>query len=523
MATSRGCVGKILNRFPLYLIAKKKKMTHKLNHTLGFSKNPFSKFSAEEEIEFHNEIFYEPTFYQTLLDDLRSGTSRFILGQRGHGKSSIIHKLKNDLEKSQILTIIIDRFDEISLTDNKVELLNLILQEFVTKYTLFLNKNKVYLKKLNDEDKEILCLLIKLFFKPLTKSEYDSRFDNLKKIKTKNWFIKVYNKLVKPANSIIGTGILITSKLISDSLKLNNFETSNSYTDFLSEMDSIDTSATSQEIELKKSKRHLKELLNRLNKISKKTYYKSSVVLFDKVDEFQDLEQDINKIANFTEDILTDTELLLQNDIAIAFSLWSEVKPILSKKVRFDKFKEIDISWRNSNMKPLIDKRILYFSGNTRSFSSLFEHESDIENIITISNKSPRDLISCLSDIYDYQTSNDNSSVFETNNVSKGLIKFANRYDYLSMYPSRTGKNKDVISMINLILRTRKTNITIMDLNTTFNQKTRWSQAKVQSMVRYKLVEEDSKLGANGEKVYSILDPKIIHLIKRGNTSLGNN
>lgn len=498
-------------------------MTNKLNTNLGFSKNPFSKFSAEEEIEFHNEIFYEPTFYQTLLDDLKSGTSRFILGQRGHGKSSIIHKLKTDLEKSQILTIIIDRFDEISLTDNKIELLNLILQEFVTKYVFFLDKNKAYLKKLNNEDKDVLCLLIKLFFQPLTTTEYESRYDNIKKIKAKSWFINTYNKIVKPANSLIGTGILITSKLVADSLKLTNFETNSSYTEFLTEMDEIDISATSHEQLLKKSKRHLKELLNRLNIISKKTYYKSSVVLFDKVDEFQDLNQEINKIASFTEDILTDTELLLQNDIAIAFSLWSEVKPILSKKVRFDKFKEIDISWRKRNMEPLIDKRIMYFSGNTRSFSSLFESNSDLKNIITISNKSPRDLISCLSDIYDFQTSNDNSKCFESDSVSKGLIKFAKRYDYLSMYPSRTGKNKDVISMINLILRTRKINLTILDLNSTFNQKTRWSQVKLEGMVKYKLVEEDAKLGANGEKVYTVLDPKIIHLIKRGITNLENN
>ena len=217
------------------------------------------------------------------------------------------------------------------------------------------------------------------------------------------------------------------------------------------------------------------------------------------------------------------TNVLLQNDIAIAFSLWSEVKPILSKKVRFDKFKEIDISWRKSNMEPLIDKRILYFSGNTRTFSSLFEHKSDLESIISISNKSPRDLISCLSDIYDFQTSNDNTTVFESESVSRGLIKFAKRYDYLSMYPSRTGKNKDVISMINIILRTRKTNITVMDLNSTFNQKTRWSQSRIESMVKYKLVEEDSKLGNKGEKIYSVLDPKLIHLIKRGITNLENN
>lgn len=488
-------------------------MTNKLNTNLGFAKNPFSKFSAEEEIEFHNEIFYEPTFYQTLLDDLKSGTSRFILGQRGHGKSSIIHKLKNDLEKSQVLTVIIDRFDEISLTDNKIELLNLILKEFVTKYVIFLNKNKAYLKKLDNEDKEVLTLLIRLFFKPLTKTEYETRYDNIKKIKTKNWFINVFNKIVKPANSLIGTGVLITSKLISESLNLSNFETNNSYTEYLSEINNINTSATSQEDELKKSKRHLKELLNRLNVICKKTYYKSSVVLFDKVDEFQELNQDINKIASFTEDILTDTELLLQNDIAIAFSLWSEVKPILSKKVRFDKFKEIDISWRKSNMAPLIDKRILYFSGNTRSFSSLFEKKSDIENIIDISNKSPRDLISCLSDIYDYQTANQNSSVFESSNVSKGLIKFANRYDYLSIYPSRTGKNKDVISMINIILRTRKVNITIQDLKSTFNQRTRWCQMKLESIMKYKLVEEDSKLGPTGEKIYNGMDKQYFQLL----------
>ncbi|WP_299672908.1 P-loop ATPase, Sll1717 family [uncultured Tenacibaculum sp.] len=498
-------------------------MTNKLNTSLGFTKNPFSKFSAEEEIEFHNEIFYEPPFYQTLLDDLKSGTSRFILGQRGHGKSSIIHKLKDDLEKSQVLTIIIDRFDEISLTDNKIELLNLILREFVTKYVVFLDKNKSYLKKLDNEDKEAICLLIKLFFKPLTKTEYESRYDSIKKIKTKNWFINIFNLFVKPANSLIGTGVLITSKLIYDSLKLTAFQGKNSYTEYLSEIENINTNATQQEEELKKSKRHLKELLNRLNTICKKTYYKSSVVLFDKVDEFQELNQDINKIASFTEDILTDTELLLQNDIAIAFSLWSEVKPILARKVRFDKFKEIDISWKKNDMSPLINKRIVHFSGNTRSFNSLFKNDVDIESIIEICNKSPRDLISCLSDIYDYQTANDDSKFFETDNISKGLIKFANRYDYLSIYPSRTGRNKDVISMINIILKTRKTNITILDLNQTFNQRTRWSQGKLENMIKYKLIEEDSRLGKKGEKIYNVLDPKLIHLIKRGVTNLGNN
>ncbi|OIQ33064.1 MAG: hypothetical protein BM555_04735, partial [Crocinitomix sp. MedPE-SWsnd] len=175
-------------------------MTDRINQLLGFNKNPFSKFSAEEELEFHNEIFYRPKFYDTLLDDLKSGTSRFILGQRGHGKSSIIHKLKADLDKQDIFTVIIDRFDDISLTENKIELLNLVLVEYVSKLGIYLNKNKAEVKKLSKEDKEILCLLFKLFFKTLTHNEYVKIYDSVKKFKYKNSLTRFFNRFVPSAN-----------------------------------------------------------------------------------------------------------------------------------------------------------------------------------------------------------------------------------------------------------------------------------------------------------------------------------
>jgi len=495
-------------------------MTNKLNEHLGVKKNPFSKFSAEEELEFHNEIFYEPTFYNTLLDDLQSGTSRFILGQRGHGKSSIIHKLKSDLEKEQVLTVIIDRFDNIGLNNNKIELLNLILRELVTKYVIFLDQNKTYLKKFNGEDKELLSLFIRLFFNTITKTDYENKYEIAKKVKSKNFIIKAINWLIKPANSVIDSAIMISSSLISESLNLNQEISSNSQKEYLSSLETINTEASKSELTLISNKRQLKELLNKFNNLVKKTYYKSSVILFDKVDEFQELDQDINKIAHFTQDILTDTELLLQNDIAIAFSLWSEVKPILSKKVRFDKFKEIDISWKLKDMKPLMDKRVMYFTGNTKYFENLFENTSDMDQVIAISNKSPRDLISCMSDIYDYQSTNQESEYFESSNVSKGLIKFAKRYDYLSLYPSRTGKNKDVTSVINKILRVRKIEFNVYDVNKTYNQKTRITMKQIEQMLNYKLIEQDDRLGNKGEKIYKVLDPKIKHLISRNETQI---
>ncbi len=494
-------------------------MKNTLNEKMGFNKNPFSKFSAEEELDFLSQIFYPPLFYKTLLDDLKSGTSRFILGQRGHGKSSIIYELKSDLEKDKVLTIIIDRFDDIALTNNKIPLLNLILTEFVTKFVLFLDKNKYILKKLDTEDKESLGLLIKLFFKPLTRVEYENRYENIKKVKVKNFFIRLFNGFIKPTNSIINTGVMITSKIISESIGLGDVNIRD-FTEFIGEIEEPNIDASNAELQLTTNKRHLKELLNRINSIAQKSYFNSSVILFDKVDEFQELNHDVNKIAAFTKDILTDTELLLQNDIAIAFSLWTEVKPILSKTVRFDKFKEIDISWKKSDMVPLIDKRVRYFTSDKKKFNDLFKNKNDIDEIIEISNHSPRDLISCMSDIYDIQTSNSDIKYFDSNSVSKGLIKFAKRYDYLSLYPSRTGKNKDVISMINLILRTKRISFTIRELSAVFNQKTNWCVRKIELMIKYRLINEDDKLGPKGERIFNVLDPKIKHLIKRNINSL---
>jgi hypothetical protein len=499
-------------------------MTNKLNEGLNFNKNPFSKLSAEEELDFHNEIFYKPNFYDTLIDDLKSGTSRFILGQRGHGKSSIIHKLRDDLSKDDIFTVVIDRFDDISLEKNKIELLNLILSEFTSNLAIFLTKNKHLIKRLTKNEKETLGLLLKLFFKPITHSEYLDCYNTVKKVKYKNKLIKFWNEyLRKPANSALNTGVMISSTMLIEHFGINTPKVYKPK-EFVGEVKEIETrSLSNNEKEYTTNKRSLKDLLNRANNLVKKLHFKSSVVLFDKVDEFQELNQDINKIAAFTEDILTDTELLLQNDISIAFSLWSEIKPILSKTVRFDKFKEIDISWKKKDMEPLIDKRIQYFSSNLMNLQDIIKNEEERKDLIKISNNSPRDLISCLSDIYDFQANRDETTYFEGTSVSKGLVKFATRYDYFSLYPSRTGKNKDVITIINRLLINRRSFFSILDLCNTFNQKTRWCKKNcIEPMLKYKLITEDDKLGPNGEKIYSVVDPKINYLIGRNITSLEN-
>ena len=155
-----------------------------IDHNLGFKKNPFSKKSSEQEIDFIHKIFYEPNYYRTLLSDLSNGDSSFIIGQRGHGKTAVINKLVEDLVMEYDLFVIkIDRFDSIPTKRNESAFLKLILKEAVTKLSIVLTKNTFLVKKLNSVDKQKLAFLIRHFFKTISIAEYTDVYDNIKKLK----------------------------------------------------------------------------------------------------------------------------------------------------------------------------------------------------------------------------------------------------------------------------------------------------------------------------------------------------
>jgi len=489
---------------------------------MELKRNPFSKRTSEQELDFLNEIFFEPNYYQTLKQDLIEGDSRFIIGQRGHGKSSIINKLLEDLNDSNIMAIKIDRYDDISVQENEAELITLIIKKITQKIAIFLDVNKGNVKKLNVVEKEKLALLIRIFFTTISNSEYINIYNNVHKVKTKNKLIRFFNKyLLKPTNSIASTSVAITSSLIRDSLGLQGVESKNIYKEFFGEIKEVDFDKI--QIESKKySKDELKYFLDELLLISKKIGFKSTVVLFDKIDEFQQLDQDVNKIAAFTKEILTDTELLLNNNLAIGFTLWSEVKAELGKKVRFDKFESIDISWKEIDMEPLINKRIKYFSIDKEfSLKDLIKNKNDRSEVIKISNNSPRELISVLNAIYNEQSNkNQLISFFESESISKGLINFSSNFNYDSIYPSKVGKNKDIKTMINRLLRVRLTRFAIKDLTKAFNQRTAQSDGQIKLMLQYKLIRIDEVFGNNNIRYYDVIDPKVIFLIRRGITRI---
>lgn len=490
----------------------------KINDNLGLVKNPFSKKSSEQELDFLNEIFFEPNYYETLKCDLSSGDSRFIMGHRGHGKSSIINKLVDDLQgEEHLFVILIDRFESIPVKKNEVAFLILILKTLVTKLGVFLDKNKKKINSLNQHEKEKLAFFLQLFFQTLSKQEYETIYNNIKQFKRKNYFIKFFNRFgFFPINTVASAAISITGQVVRQALNLEIPDSTNVYKEYFGKLEEFEIEKNSYE-KLNPSKDWLKDRIDDLLLILEKIGFYKTIILFDKIDEYQELADDVAKIGIFTSEILGDTQLLLNDRLAIGFSLWSELKNELSGSVRFDKFDSIDVRWKINDLEPLINRRIKYFSINgQKELSDLVPNQLDRSEIIKLANKSPRDLISLLSAIYKEQSnSNQNVTHFDDRSISRGMVTFCENYDYDSNMPSRQGRNLEIKAMINRLLTVKRLIFTSRTLNEVFNQKNPASEGQIKIMQQYKLIREDEILDLSGLKSYEVIDPKVAYLIKR--------
>ncbi len=495
-----------------------------LDHHLGFTRNPFTKKSSEQELDFLDKIFYEPNYYQALMDGLANGDSQFIIGQRGHGKSSVINKLLEDLEQKNLFIIKVDRFDSIPLKKNETALIKLILKHIVTKLSSYLYNNRKAVKKLSKFEKEKLALFHRLFYGTLSKTEYKDVYNCYHKVKAKNIIIRLANKIgVKTANTVTSAVISMGADAVRNSLGLPSSDSKNLHKDYFGEFKEIDFS----KINIDKanfSKESLKHILDDTLEIVKKVGFQNTVILFDKIDEFQELNQDITQIVNFTKEIVSDTELLMNSNLAMGFSLWSELKSELGGKVRFDKFGNIDVRWVAKDLMPLINKRINYFSVTKKlTLDQLVTNETERNDLIRLANKSPRDLITALAEIYqDQSNTNQIVNCFDSQCIHRGLISFCSSYDYDSIFPLsvKAGKGKEIWAMIKRLLTMQLTRFTVKQLNDTFGQGTAQSEGQIKIMENYKLIREDDILGLNNEVYYEVIDPKVEYLIKHAITSI---
>jgi hypothetical protein len=487
-----------------------------LYKSLGFNENPFSRYSAEEEKEYLSKIYFKPKYFGSIYTDVKGGNSRFIVGSRGSGKTALILRLKEELDKNNVFTILFDEYEDIPESKNEKVFIIRVIESIITDYCVAISQYPRLLKKLNTYEKEKLAFFIENFFKSLSRREYENRVNKVSDYKSKNFFKNIWNKLFnKPINFMISGGVEILSDTISKSFGLPKVDSGDFFKNYLP---SIETYNPASKIKLESlDYKSLKGVFNDLCNIVTKSGYENVCIFFDKIDENRRLEGSIEKIALFVKDIVQDTNLLLNNNFSLVFSIWDEVRSELnSNGVRFDKIKPIEVSWMEEDIQQILNKRLLHFSNNQVRSDNIIDDLSDIKRITQLANKSPRDLIHVLSSIYNEQDLADNNSNSLTSpNIRKGMLTFCKNYDFYSLFPTKRGTKGDVIRNINRLLRVGKAVIKTNDFVNTFKVRTQTANSYIKIVQDFGFVERLTEMDGNAP-LYGIKDPKIKHLIERG-------
>lgn len=486
----------------------------------NISKPPFAQYSAEEELDLE-AIYFEQQNYPELLELTKSGVSRFILGQRGQGKSATIHHLITDLRRNSILPILITRYDGFPEKGNESYYLYSMIQSIVFAIAQDLYAKPKLLKKLSDTQKNEIGILIEAFYDQLLADEFLEKSKNIKQIRQLNILKWIWNKLgVGVANTALSTVTQITAQLIQSYTGTTpNFSISEG--EYFHGVSYSEIRKVSKETIVGWPMQNLIKIVRNMIASAKGIGYQSIVVLFDQIDEVRGINSDVEKVADFMVDFLADTEFLYTRDLSIVISLWSEVKNKLNtKNIRFDKFKEIDIRWKEEELAHLLNKRLYFYSDNKSrpvSLESLIPDEYNREVVLRLSAGSPRALITLMSYIESAEQSTGQISEFSIKAISDGCMTFCKRFDYISQNPSRTGKGNDLKAWINKILRMRLSSFTAKQYADFYKDVTAKNVVKhIEQMVKLNLIRDSILPSDDGKPMYQVVDPRIIHMITRG-------
>lgn len=486
---------------------------HKLSfeeyiNKMGMKEYPFLDRTAEKENT--AILFIEPSDYSKLEATFKKGQSMIINGNRGTGKTIIEDDLKRKVDEGALVAHITN-FEQVGMNNNLQDYYSLIMQGLTRELLVFLNSNHKTLRKMNHNQKLFVSFLIKKYGDAITDSALKKDMEKIQLSKFKRLINSVSSPLTKVLNYSATTVTNFGNELLNDR-----------FARYLPDIDGSQVIEIFPEIKFKLEDDFREVFItyamldNALETIREITGHKP-VVLLDRFDEDSRIENDADILVNFIKDLISDNNLLLNDNVQLVIAVWKIAFEQLSSVFRKSKHFVFEIKWNKKYLLSVFDKRLKTYSRNDDiKWEDMFENPGKIDDILDLANSNPRDLWNLMDNIINAQYENDESKEKITDEAIRiGMDNFVMNFGFYEYYPKRKNSQKntnDVYSYIKHLgaLETDEfTNGELKDKANTGGSTTNY----ITQMMNIGLVSKTAEKRPGGAVIYKINDPKVRYAI----------
>lgn len=478
----------------------------------GLQSYPFDSYTTENELDKIKELFIEPMDYSFIKETFKSNKTLILLGNRGTGKTAILCDLIRKSSGDDELLINIEDYSAINEKASLLDYYTLIIRGIVENLFEQLIDKQKRIKKLEKEDKIFLSYLLYKYTNSVTQGILVEKIEEIQ-ISPIRRFIKINLTQIR---TILNYGATVVTNSIS--------ETITKHFSMLPPVNEEMIKDIFPQFELGVDKEFNKvdvsyNLINRICAIVRKLQFKKIVILLDKIDEDSRLANDAEKIGAFIKPLLTDNKLLLNQGLQLIISIWSVPFNMIVDEVRTQKHGSKELNWRNEDLVKALNRRISVFSNKqVNNYLELFDEDvtsEDLEGIIKLSNKNPRDLWHIFNRIFKAQYEIDSSKKkLSKQSLSRGINDFVTEFNFYEYYPRKSNaraNSMDIYSYIKHLLKLDDYKFTKNKLNELAGTGSSTTQY-VTGMEKIGLISRTAeKIG--GGVVYQINDPKVIYAI----------
>ncbi|MDY4376918.1 hypothetical protein SOV92_03495 [Pectobacterium brasiliense] len=476
--------------------------------------NPFEHYTAENEPDISLYTVRQP-YLSSIIDRVRKLNSFILFGQRGAGKSAtrltVFKEYYSEDEKKPFIvnftdfTELLDKHKKRKLTERDIIYLvafNIIEQMLGWISLLDEVKRKKIISQLDKKQRELVFALLKGFYLSKSEGERELTTQSTLKLLDSAWFQKSQVWTSQRWENI--------SKIISSAINALSKKTLDD--------ESIDISKPAEEL-LKsltgESPSAPRVLVSRLVDFSQAFGFSGVCVLIDKLDETTVTTNSSESTAELIFPLLSNIQLLeITNFSWIAF-VWDAVQDHFNgaHKIRLDKIAHANISWDDSELKEMLDKRMSFFSEGKMKFDDILDingNKDDATNqLISISVKSPRELIKLCDIIFREHDANNFDGGINEESLNSGIDKYC-------IETIGTWYETDVLQQI---YRLGKSTFVNKDVQALFKISDQGARNRIRAWEDMRIIKKKgttpSDAGGKPVTLYEVADPRVVRIISK--------